>query len=192
MSKIGFIFHKMLKKIAKAEHHLDFIKRSVLNLRIPKGFIINFSPSAMSFGDIRTTPLNQVCMESSFKIMIATYKHTKTVLVQLIAELNLKITNISASHPNDFDRVFADAQKSKEKTVRQLRTLMFKKLDRDLRYSIYILPLDFRRYFINLHYFDMKDWFSTDFFNVNDNFNNVNNVYSLVILITNLCHPKVL
>ena len=76
MSKIGFIFHKMLKKIAKAEHHLDFIKRSVLNLWIPKGFILNFSPSAMSFGDVRTTPLNQVCMESSFKIMIATYKQT--------------------------------------------------------------------------------------------------------------------
>ena len=97
----------------------------------------------MSFGDIRTTPFNQVCMESSFKLMIATYNQPKTVLVQLIAELNLKISNFSASHPNDFDRVFADAQKSKEKTVRQLKTLMFKKLDRDLRNSIYILPLDF-------------------------------------------------
>ena len=113
MSKIGFIFHKMLNKIAKV-HHLNFIKQSILNLRIPKGFIIKFSPSTMSFGEIRTIPLNQVCMESSFKIMIATYKHTKTVLVQLIAELNLKISTFSASHLNDFDRVFADTKNQRK------------------------------------------------------------------------------
>ena len=51
-----------------------------------------------------------------YKILIAMYKHTKTVLMQLIAEINLKISTFSASHPIDFDRVFVNAKKSQEKT----------------------------------------------------------------------------
>ena len=111
----------------------------------------------MIYGDLDTSPIHQVCIDSSFRLIIATYVHTKKIVRKLLHELNLLITQYSTSHPEEFNKVFTDAEKYKDKMVSRLRTSMMKKLDRDLKNSVHILPFHFRSYFANLFYFDLME-----------------------------------
>ena len=160
MNSIGFRFHDLLGKISTAEHHLIFIRDSIWNYRVPKGFIINFIPSAIQHGSFNNSQIEVYRIWGSLNLLAAIYSQTKTVLNELNIDLEKQIYNCSNLCQVEFNRVFRDAVKFQDKRRRHLEVVRNSKLQRDLKDPKCYISINFRSYFINLFYFDFVEYFS--------------------------------